>query len=91
MVSNDCHRAGRERDMRRAKKQSEPLMEWLQSIPVDDNVDVVGTVRIELPVSEWLVIREASLYSGRTMEEVIAATLRESDYLMEMSTPPLSK
>lgn len=73
--------------MRRAKLKPEPIMEWLNALPPTDGTTVhSGTVTITLPFTEWMVIREASVRHGMTMEEVIAQILSESDELMTMST-----
>jgi hypothetical protein len=42
-------------------------------------------VTLELPAREWLVITEAAMRHGYTIEQIIQATIRESDALMEAS------
>jgi hypothetical protein len=57
-------------------------------MPAVEGCESLQTCLIELtlPVKEWITIREAALRQSMTMEAVIADTLRESDYLMTMSS-----
>lgn len=69
-------------------KQTMTFTEWLQAMPKDvaSRKEYSSPLVISLDVRNWMVLREASIHEGKTMDQVASDILANSDELMEKST-----